>query len=98
MKKLFLLVLLLPFAAVAQQGECPLPDGCYTDRLIYEIIGPDGAVVDRTVYERNVGLSYNEAMALKYVRMLRNIQGGAKSFFDVLQHGTASEAAKKALE
>jgi hypothetical protein len=87
MKKLLIVLFaLLPMAAFGAD-QCPLPDGCYTDRVTYEIIGVDGAVVDKTVYERLVPVSYADAMVLKYIRLIRNTEGGAKAFMSVLKAG-----------
>lgn len=92
MKKLIgFLFVVFPFAVLGAD-QCPTPDGCYTDRTTYEILNADGQVVDKTVYDRLVPLSYTDAIVLKYVRMLRNTEGGAKAFLDILATGGDSKA------
>ena len=99
MKKLALIAL-LPFAASAQQignQNCSagLNECQFTDKVVYEIIDRNGVVVDRTTYERLVPLTYTEAMAHKYVRMLRHTEGGVKSFLDIITEGSATRVLGK---
>ncbi len=63
-------------------------DQCqFTDTITYEIKDKDGNVVDRTTYERLVPITYYHAMALKYLRIERNVTGGAQTFLDILSAG-----------
>ena len=83
MKQIFAFVLLVfPFTLWA--ADCPSPEDCYVDRVTYEILDSQGVVVDKTVYERNVPIPYTDAIALKYMRMVRHTEGGAKVFLKVL--------------
>ncbi len=87
-KLLFTLLMAVPFA-VAAQGPQPDPcgvGGC-TDTLSYTIKNDQGAVVDQTTYDRDVGLPYAEAMALKYVRLLRCTDKETNTFLDILKAG-----------
>ncbi len=87
-KLLFTLLFIVPFALSAQD---PQPDPCgvggCTDTLNYTIKNDQGAVVDQTTYDRDVGLPYVEAMALKYVRLLRCTDKEINTLLDVLKAG-----------
>lgn len=81
MKKLFVLFALFPFVAVAQSlGE---PEGLFTDQLSYTIYDKNGVVIDKTTYDRKVGITFREAMYLKYIRVARCLGKDAQTFVEV---------------
>ncbi len=96
MKKLFLAILLVfPVVAWAETNCQEGLDECkYTSKITFEIIdSSDGSVADRTQYERLIGVSYAEAMALKYMGMKGIIEGGVETFVKVLKsEGDALQA------
>lgn len=89
-----------PAIVLGDEHQSPCGEGLeeckFTDKLVFEIIdNKTGQVVDRVVYERLLPISYNESMLMKYLRMLRNAEGGAKTYLDILGAGGN---AKQALE
>lgn len=97
MKKLLGLILIaFPFAVFAQ-GQCPVPDGCYVDRITYEILDVEGTVVDKTVYDRLLPISYEDAMLLKYARMIPLSKGSARTAIKLMETNNNIKAYVKGL-
>lgn len=63
----------------------------YTQRMVFEILDDKGVVCDRTIHELNIPLTFNQCIAMKYIRMRNAVKDGIDEFVGSVRPGQSGD-------